>query len=152
MCHIYTAVEVCCLWSGSCLFFCTQEGEDAAGMWWKRGPEQWGSGELLLACGATAVADLRAAVAAELDFSCSAGIAHNKACSAAFCLLLWCVYAPILSWGPHALLSGRVAQRRAVFLALCGPWLRHLGHVEHHLQFPLKQGMAGTDLQALHCG
>ena len=50
--------------------------------WWKRSPEQWHSGELLLACGATAVADLRAAVAAELNYSCSAGIAHNKASSA----------------------------------------------------------------------
>jgi len=47
--------------------------------WWNRHPEQWQAGELLLACGATAVADLRAAVAAELDYSCSAGIAHNKA-------------------------------------------------------------------------
>lgn len=57
---------------------CGQEGEEAVTEWWKRSPEQWHSGELLLACGATAVADLRAAVAAELDYSCSAGIAHNK--------------------------------------------------------------------------
>lgn len=56
------------------------------GEWWKRAPEHWRSGELLLACGATAVADLRAGVAAELNYSCSAGIAHNKACSAASCL------------------------------------------------------------------
>lgn len=71
-----------------------QEGEDAVGEWWQRAPEQWHSRELLLACGATAVADLRAAVAAELNYSCSAGIAHNKACSAACChLSLGCVYA-----------------------------------------------------------
>ncbi|KAL3149821.1 hypothetical protein ABBQ38_013642 [Trebouxia sp. C0009 RCD-2024] len=57
---------------------CGQEGEGAVTEWWKRSPEQWHSGELLLACGATAVADLRAAVAAELNYSCSAGIAHNK--------------------------------------------------------------------------
>lgn len=56
-----------------------QEGEEAVADWWGRAPEQWQAGELLLACGATAVADLRAAVAAELDYSCSAGIAHNKA-------------------------------------------------------------------------
>ena len=56
-----------------------QEGEEAVADWWARAPEQWQAGELLLACGATAVADLRAAVAAELDYSCSAGIAHNKA-------------------------------------------------------------------------
>ncbi len=58
---------------------CAQEGDEAVADWWKRHPEQWQAGELLLACGATAVADLRAAVAAELDYSCSAGIAHNKA-------------------------------------------------------------------------
>ena len=58
---------------------CVQEGDEAVADWWKRSPEQWKAGELLLACGATAVAELRAAVAAELDYSCSAGIAHNKA-------------------------------------------------------------------------
>ncbi|DBA89011.1 TPA: hypothetical protein ACH3X2_000227 [Trebouxia sp. C0005] len=57
---------------------CGQDGDEAVADWWKRHPEQWQAGELLLACGATAVADLRAAVAAELDYSCSAGIAHNK--------------------------------------------------------------------------
>lgn len=57
---------------------CGQEGDEAVADWWKRSPEQWKAGELLLACGATAVAELRAAVAAELDYSCSAGIAHNK--------------------------------------------------------------------------
>lgn len=66
----------------SCGHVCLQEVEDAVGNWWKRSPELWQSGELLLACGATAVADLRAAVAAELDYSCSAGIAHNKASTA----------------------------------------------------------------------
>lgn len=64
-----------------------QEGNEAVADWWKRHPEQWQAGELLLACGATAVADLRAAVAAELDYSCSAGIAHNKAsCQSASCM------------------------------------------------------------------
>ncbi len=58
----------------------SQEGGEAVADWWKRSPEQWQAGELLLACGATAVAELRAAVAAELGYSCSAGIAHNKAC------------------------------------------------------------------------
>ena len=72
--------------------------------WWERAPEKWHSGELLLACGATAVADLRAAVAAELNYSCSAGIAHNKACFAAFCLLPMCVYAVMPCYVPHALL------------------------------------------------
>ena len=57
-----------------------QKEEDAVSHWWERPAELWQSGELLLACGAAAVADLRAAVAAELDYSCSAGIAHNKAC------------------------------------------------------------------------
>lgn len=57
---------------------CGQEGVAAVTDWWQRPPELWQAGELLLACGATAVADLRAAVAAELGYSCSAGIAHNK--------------------------------------------------------------------------
>lgn len=87
ICHIKTAKPLRSK-SGDQLQCSTQEGEDAAGEWWKRAPEQWHSGELLLACGATAVADLRAAVAAELNYSCSAGIAHNKVCSAACCLLL----------------------------------------------------------------
>jgi len=64
-----------CIW----LCICIQEGDEVVADWWNRHPEQWQAGELLLACGATAVADLRAAVAAELDYSCSAGIAHNKA-------------------------------------------------------------------------
>lgn len=55
-----------------------QEGEQAVQAWWDRPAQLWQTGELLLACGATAVADLRAAVAAELGYSCSAGIAHNK--------------------------------------------------------------------------
>lgn len=41
--------------------------------WYKRPVEACGEGERLLACGAAAVADLRAAVQAELGFSCSAG-------------------------------------------------------------------------------
>eukprot|EP00891_Asterochloris_glomerata_P001049 jgi/Astpho2/1049/gw1.00017.35.1_t len=46
--------------------------------WWQRPAEAWQPGERLLACGAVAVADLRAAVAAQLGYSCSAGVAHNK--------------------------------------------------------------------------
>lgn len=46
--------------------------------WWQRPAKVWQTGELLLACGAAAVADLRAAVFTELGYSCSAGIAHNK--------------------------------------------------------------------------
>ncbi|KAK9866888.1 hypothetical protein WJX84_001766 [Apatococcus fuscideae] len=52
--------------------------EDGAEGWWNRPAEDWGSGERLLACGAAAVADLRAAVFAELGYTCSAGVAHNK--------------------------------------------------------------------------
>ena len=47
--------------------------EDGAEGWWNRPAEDWGSGERLLACGAAAVADLRAAVFAELGYTCSAG-------------------------------------------------------------------------------
>lgn len=102
------------------------------GKWWKRAPEQWHSGELLLACGATAVADLRAAVAAELNYSCSAGIAHNKVFSAAFCPFTpGCVCICALSGSICTIMSGRIAQRRAM---LHGPGLRRLDHVEHHLQ------------------
>ena len=49
-----------------------QEQSDTAA-WYGRPAESWGEGERLLACGASAVADLRAAVQAELGFSCSAG-------------------------------------------------------------------------------
>lgn len=41
--------------------------------WYDRPAAEWEEGERLLACGAAAVADLRAAVKAELGFSCSAG-------------------------------------------------------------------------------
>lgn len=41
--------------------------------WYARPAEEWDEGERLLACGAAAVADLRAAVRTELGFSCSAG-------------------------------------------------------------------------------
>ena len=55
-----------------------QDGDQAVQNWWQRPAELWQTGELLLACGAATVADLRAAVADELGYSCSAGIAHNK--------------------------------------------------------------------------
>ena len=68
-------------YESKCVRGTLQESDTAVVDWWERSPEQWQAGELLLACGATAVADLRAAVAAELGYSCSAGIAHNKVCS-----------------------------------------------------------------------
>lgn len=40
--------------------------------------------DALLACGAVIVAELRAAVLAETQFTCSAGIAHNKVCCELF--------------------------------------------------------------------
>lgn len=45
--------------------------------WWLRGPDEWRPAELLLACGARLVSEMRAAVSRELGFSCSAGIAHS---------------------------------------------------------------------------
>ena len=45
--------------------------------WWARPAERWGPGERLLACGAAAVADLRAAVWEELGYSCSAGAGRS---------------------------------------------------------------------------
>ena len=47
--------------------------DGGAEVWWNRPAQDWGPGELLLACGAAAVADLRAAVLAELGYTCSAG-------------------------------------------------------------------------------
>lgn len=73
--HLWCA----CITLSICTCYDIQEGDNAVADWWKRSPEQWQAGELLLACGAAAVADLRAAVAAELGYSCSAGVAHNKA-------------------------------------------------------------------------
>ncbi|KAL4860199.1 DNA polymerase eta [Chlorella vulgaris] len=55
-----------------------QDGFSAAADWWRRRDEEWEPGERLLACAAAAVAELRAAVLAELGFTCSAGIAHTK--------------------------------------------------------------------------
>ena len=49
------------------------KGEGDCEAWYARPKEACGEGERLLACGAAAVADLRAAVQAELGFSCSAG-------------------------------------------------------------------------------
>ncbi|KAK9862849.1 hypothetical protein WJX84_002605 [Apatococcus fuscideae] len=54
-------------------------GQDSGAQgWWNRADQDWGPGERLLACGAAAVADLRAQVLAELGYTCSAGVAHNK--------------------------------------------------------------------------
>jgi DNA polymerase eta len=55
-----------------------QGGFAGPGDWWRRPAEQWGPGEALLACAATAIAELRAAVQAELGYSTSAGVAHTK--------------------------------------------------------------------------
>lgn len=55
-----------------------EAGFEGAAAWWQRPPEAWRPGERLLACAAAAVADLRAAVAAELGYTCSAGVAHTK--------------------------------------------------------------------------
>ena len=49
------------------------QAEDGAAAWWARPSEAWGCGERLLAAGAAAVADLRAAVFSELGFTTSAG-------------------------------------------------------------------------------
>lgn len=49
-----------------------------AAAWWQRPPHHWLPGERLLACAAAAAAELRAAVRAELGYSCSAGVAHSK--------------------------------------------------------------------------
>ena len=53
--------------------------QDAVPGWWTRPPDLWHPGELLLACGAVAVAELRAAVADELGYSCSAGVVFPQA-------------------------------------------------------------------------
>lgn len=44
-----------------------------AGSWWDRPEGEWGDGERLLACAATIMVELRAAVKAELKYTCSAG-------------------------------------------------------------------------------
>jgi DNA polymerase eta len=45
---------------------------------WERPPHAWGMDERRLACGACVMADMRTAVAKELGYTCSAGIAPNK--------------------------------------------------------------------------
>jgi hypothetical protein len=56
----------------------SEGGEADLPAWWQRPVEAWGPGERLLAAASTAVADLRAAVLAELGYTCSAGISHTK--------------------------------------------------------------------------
>ncbi|EOD15027.1 Translesion DNA polymerase-REV1 deoxycytidyl transferase [Emiliania huxleyi CCMP1516] len=51
---------------------------EASAAWWQRTPDEWDEGEIQLAAGAVIVARARAAVSAELGFTCSAGIAANK--------------------------------------------------------------------------
>eukprot|EP00904_Undaria_pinnatifida_P005505 jgi/Undpi1/2084/HiC_scaffold_12.g05470.m1 len=46
--------------------------------WWARPEEAFTLDEKLLACGAAVVSRMRAAVRAELQYSCTAGLAHNK--------------------------------------------------------------------------
>lgn len=55
-----------------------EAGFEGAASWWQRPPHAWRPGERLLACAAAAVAELRAAVHAELGYTCSAGVAHTK--------------------------------------------------------------------------
>ena len=52
--------------------------DDASAAWWTRDPHDWPQDEVLLAAGACVVARARAAVTADLGFTCSAGIAANK--------------------------------------------------------------------------
>ena len=52
--------------------------DDASASWWSRAPPEWPPDETILAAGAVIVARARAAVTAELGFTCSAGIAANK--------------------------------------------------------------------------
>ncbi|KAG8466934.1 hypothetical protein KFE25_008313 [Diacronema lutheri] len=52
-------------------------GVGAVARWWRRPAGEWARAELLLACGARLVSQMRAAVATELGYSCSAGIAHS---------------------------------------------------------------------------
>jgi DNA polymerase eta len=68
--------HVCC----KMFYLMVLQEPGAAGVaaWWSRAAEVWTPDELLLAAGAVVVARLRAAVAAQLGFSCSAGIAHSK--------------------------------------------------------------------------
>ncbi|GAB4815654.1 hypothetical protein N2152v2_002700 [Parachlorella kessleri] len=50
-----------------------------ADTWWQRpAGARWENGDVLLACGAAVIAELRDAVKQELGFTCSAGIAHTK--------------------------------------------------------------------------
>ena len=58
-------VTLCCIY--------VQAGGSSTAEWWQRPAEAWQPGERLLACGGAAVADLRAAVAVQLGYSCSAG-------------------------------------------------------------------------------
>lgn len=53
-------------------------GNDNLRQWFVRPPDAWHDGERLLAAAAGIVADARAAVEAELGYTCSAGIAHTK--------------------------------------------------------------------------
>lgn len=51
---------------------------DQLRQWFLRSPHLWQDGERLLAAAACVIADARAAVEAELGYTCSAGIAHTK--------------------------------------------------------------------------
>ncbi|KAF8071262.1 hypothetical protein HT031_001345 [Scenedesmus sp. PABB004] len=55
-----------------------EPGAAGVAAWWARPAHAWGPDEALLAAGAVVVAELRAAVAARLGFSCSAGLAQTK--------------------------------------------------------------------------
>lgn len=68
-----------CFFTNCVLCMLLQEpGAAGVAAWWARPAACWNNDELLLAAGAVVVARLRAAVAQQLGYSCSAGIAHSK--------------------------------------------------------------------------
>ena len=66
------ASPLCCIGFGLEEDLAVQEAGGAEA-WWLRSAGEWGPSEQLLACGAAAMSDLRAAVRDELGYSCSAG-------------------------------------------------------------------------------
>jgi len=55
-----------------------EEMKVEAKRWWERVEDIWTETDIMLACGAAVVAELRQAVFEELGFTCSAGISTNK--------------------------------------------------------------------------
>jgi DNA polymerase eta len=73
ICNIVHKLEVLLL-----VLLLQDPGTAGVSAWWARPASSWSQDEQLLAAGAVVVAQLRAAVAQQLGFSCSAGIAHSK--------------------------------------------------------------------------